>query len=105
MIVGGAGPFRRDHRRSQRRLRRAVGAEGGALGRLFQPLKNLAADAQARFGHFDVLARKPSLGIEFSIRRGEPKPAVWNDSDAEPFAIGNFEHVPQKAVGMRCYYT
>src|SRR6267142_6795243 len=101
MIIGGAGPLRRDHRRSQRRLGRAVGAEGGALRRLLQPLQNLAADAQIRLGHFNVLAGKPSLGIVVGVRRGEPKPALWNNPDAAPFAVGDFEYFLQQCAGLR----
>src|SRR6059058_5893117 len=105
MIVGGAGSFRRDHRRSQRRLGCAAGAEGRALGWLLQTLKNLAADTQTRFRHFDVLARKSSLGVVVGIRRAQPKAALWNHPDAAPFAVGDFENFLQKCPRLGISFT
>ena len=48
VVVGGARAFGRDHRRAQRRLRRALRAERRAVVRLLQPLQHLPADADRR---------------------------------------------------------
>src|SRR3990172_8821134 len=48
LIIGGAGPFRRNHRCPERPLRRALAREGRTIHRFLQPLQHLGANALGR---------------------------------------------------------
>ena len=53
-VVGGTRPFGRDHRGTERMVRRALSAECRALGGLLVPLQDLPRDAELRFFGDDV---------------------------------------------------
>src|SRR4051812_5169886 len=80
-VIGGACPFRRDHGRAERGLRRARPAELRAVVRLLESLEDQAADAEGRFLRLDVVHREPRLGVEVAIRLAEPVAAPRDQAD------------------------
>ena len=65
VVVGGAGALGRDHRRAERVLRRAAGAEGGALVRLELAPQHLAGAALAPAPATLIVAQaEAQLGVE-----------------------------------------
>ena len=79
-VIGGAGPFGRDHRRAQRTFRRAADAEGRALVRLLVALQT-PSPAMHSAGSSAVmrLDAEAALGVELGDRpRGAP--GRWRES-------------------------
>jgi hypothetical protein len=62
-IVCRAGAFGGYHCGAERVLRRALDGEGGAVVRLFEALKNLAAEADRRFAGRDLSNLKNLFGV------------------------------------------
>ena len=74
-------------------LRRAARSERGAFVRLFQSLKNEAADALGGFVDSPVGHSEAALRIEIKIRIAQAKPAFWDLADSSPFARHDSEHL------------
>ena len=70
-VVRRAGAFGRDHGGAQRLLRPAAARELGTLGRLFEPLQDLPADAAGLLFRRLRTKREALLGIKKAIRRRE----------------------------------
>ena len=60
VVIGGAGAFGRNHGGAERRLRRALLAEGGTIERLLEPSQHLAADADRPAPGLDVAPLRKS---------------------------------------------
>ena len=93
-VVGGTRPFGRDHRRPQRRLRRAFPAERRAVVRLLQPLQDLPADADRRFlrSRCSSTSKQP-LGVVVAILVAQLVAALRDQADAPPLAVADLEDV------------
>src|SRR5947209_736371 len=66
VVVGGARAFRRYHGGSQRRLRRALRPESGAIHRLLEALQHLSANADLGLARADVFDLRDAVGIVFA---------------------------------------
>ena len=98
-VVGGTGPFGRDHRRAQRRLRRAFAAERRAVVRLLQPLEDLPADADRRFLRLDAVDVEEPLGVVVAILVAQLEAALRDQADAPPLAVADLEDVVDQPPG------
>src|SRR5713101_6433171 len=92
VVIGGAGAFRRDHRSSQRILRRTANGECRAIRWLLQSLQHLRADALGRFIGSNQLQVKNPVGIVSRIFFPQLQTAARNHSDAPPFLVRDFKH-------------
>ncbi len=71
--------------------RRALLAEGRALGRLDGAAQHVARAAQRRLLGVNAGDVEALFGVELAIVRVEPPAALRNDADAAPGAIGDFK--------------
>src|SRR5215472_12098553 len=91
--VRGAGSLGGNHRRAQRRLRRALLAERRTIVRLLQPLEHLPADTQRRFLRLDVIDLEAALGVVIAVLVAQLETAFGNQTDAAPLAVADLEDV------------
>src|SRR5580700_11716381 len=92
-VVGGARPFRRDHRRTQRILGRTAKPECWAVCRLAESLQDLGADALGRLlGGYQVKV-KDAVRIIGRVFFPQPQSTVRDHPDPAPFLISDFEYL------------
>ena len=93
VIVGRARPFSGNHGRSQWIFRRAAHAKRGAIGRLFQSLQNLRADALSRFVNRNFAEIKHPVRVISGIFLAQTQATLRNRAYAAPLLVCNFEHL------------
>src|SRR5690242_4331075 len=72
-------------------FRRAKGAEGRAVMRLFHSAQDQAADANLWLFRVDLARVENPIGIEIAKLVAQLITAFWDRTHAAPFAIAHFE--------------
>src|ERR1017187_1375666 len=98
LVVRRTGAFRRDHRRAERRVRRAPRSESRTLQRLQKPLEHEAARALRRLARGDL--REPELpACVVSRERGTERKTTRRDrADASPLPNDHLEDLPDHCL-------
>src|SRR5207249_3034138 len=74
--VGGARALGGHHRGAERRVRRALPGEGGAVARLLDPAQYLPADTERGLAGFDVLDLEAALRVVVAVFVAQPVAAL-----------------------------
>jgi len=94
-VVRGARSFGRDHRSSQRIVRRAARPECRTIRRLLQSLEHLCTNALCGLIRSHSFCPKNAVCVEFSIFLPEIEAALRNSDDPSPFPVTHLEHFRQ----------
>src|SRR3954465_11093782 len=87
VVVGGAGPLRRDHARADRVLGGAGGPEHLALPRLDDALEDLAALARLGVGDTNTGHLVAHLGVEVGVVGGEAQGTLRDEAEPSPLEV------------------
>src|SRR5206468_9024954 len=97
-IVGGAGAFRRYHRRAERIRRATAAAEGRAIVRLLEPAQDLTTDALGGLVRFQCPDVEPPLGVEISQLPAQAQARFRDRANAAPLAVAHLERGPDQLL-------
>jgi hypothetical protein len=97
-MVRSARAFTRDHGSAERVLRRAASTERRALGGLFHPAQNLAAQALAGFLGHDVVDLEHAQGVVCPILVTQAQAALGQEANAAPLSVTDLEHFLQQCL-------
>src|ERR1035437_1241807 len=78
--------------------RRALLAEGGALGRLDGSAQHISRAAERRFLSKNAADVEPLLAVESTVRLTETPAALRNHADAAPRPVGDLKNFRQQLL-------